>query len=296
MQRLLLDLKTVGYPRDFLLARLRGRRRLWPNISGGQQRKPVDPWPAMQTELCWLYRTMDQKTRQEFGLCFLYFELRRLLIGLRRLAGRSREGLAQLTVQPLLNRKLVSQLQGATEVADAARTLEAALAKERLPALQLEQILTEQGHRQMEEALVDNFFHFAMTTTKKPALRSYFGHLVDLHNLLTILKVRRWRLPDQPLLAGGTHTPEQWQVLQREGQELKLRQTIGRISGSEEFDAESVEHGMLSKMQKRLHRQARTEPEPSLILEYIWAHYLHTRNLGLQRWTGEQLAAWERLG
>jgi hypothetical protein len=297
MHRLLLELKTEGYPRDFLIARLRGRRQLWLKVTGGQQRKQADPWPAMQGELYWLYRTMDRKTREEFALCFLYFELRRVLIALRRLAGRNREGLAQLAVLPLLNRELVRQLQGAADVRDAVRLLDASLVNVKTASVHLEPILVEDGQRQMEEALVDTLFNSALHMGSGPALRSYFGQLVDLHNLLSILKTRRWELTEQrPLLPGGTHTPQQWQALLRPGQELKLRLAANRISGSDQFDAESVEHAMLGRILTTLHRRARAEPDPFLIFNYLWALYLHTRNLGLQRWGGDQLAAWEKLG
>lgn len=297
MQRLLVDLKTDGYPLDFLLARLRGRRQLWSGVSGKRQRISIDPWQARQAELCWLYKTMDRETRQEFGPCFLHFELRRLLIGLRRLAGRSQEGIDQLAEQPLLNRKLIRRLQSALDVTDAVRILDAALSDDSHTASRLEKVLTEQGHRQMEEQLIDLFFQSVTARPKRPPLRSYFGQLIDLQNLLTILKTRRWQIPEsRPLLDGGTFTPRQWQSLQRPGQELKLRETIERVSGSENFDAESVEHALLGRIQRRLHRQARAEPESFLLLDYLWALDLQARNLGLQRWAGDQLAAWEKLG
>lgn len=297
MRRLLLDLKTDGYPLDFLLARLRGRRRAWSTATGRHSRQPVDPWPALQSELHWLYKTMPRKTRREFAFCFLYFELQRLLTGLRLLAGRNREGMNRLVEQSLFDRDLLRQLQKVREVNDATRLLDTALSDENGSGLQLEQTLTDQGQRKMEERLIDAFFHEADSRNRRPALRRFFSQLVDLHNLLALLKSRRWQLPeDRPLLPGGTQTPEQWQALQRPGQELKLRRSIGRISGIEEFEPESVEHAMLGRIQRRLHRQARTQPDPYLVLDYLWSHYLHTRNLGLQRWAGDQLAAWEKLG
>jgi hypothetical protein len=240
---------------------------------------------------------MDQKTRREFGLCFLYFELRRLLIALRRLAGQSREGLEQLEREPLLNRQLVRSLQGAATVVDAARRLDAALTEKNRPAPRLEQIFVEQGGRKMEEQLVNFFFRFALAREHKAPLRHFFGQLIDLQNLLALIKTQRWKLPEHPVfLPGGTHTPQQWQALLGPGQELKLRQTVKRLSGSAEFSAESVEHAVSGRILRSLHHQARSVPDPFLILYYLWGEYLQTRNLGLQHWGGEQLAAWERFG
>ncbi len=296
MRTLLLEPKTEGYPPDFLLARLRGRRAVV-DVASGRQRELTDPWSALQTELCWLFKTMDRKLRCKFGLGFLYFELRRLLIALRRLSGRSREGLAQLAVQPLLKRELIRQLQGAQEVADAVRVLDAALAPAAGDTAQLETVLAEQGYRQMEAQLVDSFFLAAATETREPVLRAYFGDLIDLHNLLTLLKSRRWQLPESPtLLPGGTHPPEKWQALQRAGREPELHKAISQISGSSSVDPESIEHTLLSRIRHKLQRQARAEPEAFLLLDYIWSRYLHARNLGLQHWAGGQLAAWEKLG
>jgi len=297
MHRLLLDLTTAGYPRDFLLARLHGRRQRRSRRTGRMGEPLTDPWSTRQKELCWIYKTMDQKTRREFGLCFLYFELRRLLIALRRLAGQSREGLEQLKREPLLNRQLVRSLQGAATVVDAARRLDAALTEKNRPAPRLEQIFLEQGGRKMEEHLVNLFFCFSLSREHKAPLRHFFAQLIDLQNLLALLKSQRWELPEPPvLLPGGTYTPQQWQVLLRPGQELKLRQTVKRLSGSAEFSAESVEHAVSGRILRSLHRQARSVPDPFLILYYLWAGYLQTRNLGLQHWGGEQLAAWERFG
>lgn len=297
MKRLLRDLKNDGYPLDFLLARLRGRRPLWPKHLTNRQREQIDPWMSRQTELYWLYKTMNRTARYQFGLCFLHVELRRLLIALRRLSGRSREGLEQLSEQSLLNQKFLRRLQRAADVADAARLLDSELDHTTCTAPRLEKTLTEQGQRQMEEQLFDTFFRFVVSRACKPAVRCYFAHLIDLRNMLSILKSKRWQLAEwPPFLAGGSLTPEQWRLLQRPGQELRLRQAILRISGSDGFDAESVEHAFLGRVQRRLHRQARAEPEAFLLLDYLWARDLHTRNLGLQRWAGDQLAAWEKIG
>ena len=297
MWALLLEPKTDGYPSDFLLARLRGRRRELADVGSSRQRELVDPWSLLQDELCWLFKNMNRKMRQEFGYCFLYFELRRLLNALRRLSGRSREGLTRLAVQSLLNRDLTRQLQAVEEVVDAVRLLDVLLEQESGVAPQLENILAEQGYRQMEEQLTNLFFLAVVKQTQSPALRGYFGSLIDLHNLLSILKARRWKLSETAtLLAGGAHSPEQWQVLLRVGREPQLHKAIGRISGVEGFDAESVEHALLGKIHHTLHRQARAEPEAFLFLDYLWERYLQARNLGLQRWAGGQLAAWEKLG
>ena len=297
MWALLLEPKTDGYPSDFLLARLRGRRRELADVGSSRQREPGDPWFLLQAELCWLYKTMNRRMRREFGFCFLYFELRRLLNALRRLSGRSREGLVQLASQSLLNRDLIRQLQMADEVVDAVRLLDALLEQKSGVAPQLENILADQGYQQMEEQLTNLFYITVVKQTRVPALQEYFGNLIDLHNLLSILKTRRWKLPEPAtVLAGGTHTPEQWHALLRTGREPQLHKAIGRISGVEGFDAESVEHALLGKIHHTLHRQARAEPEEFLLLDYLWERYLQARNLGLQRWAGGQLAAWEKLG
>jgi hypothetical protein len=297
MQRLLLNLKSEGYPFDFLLARLRVRRQVWSGITGRQHRTRVVPPLSKQAELRWLYKTMDQKARQEFGLCFLYFELRRLLIALRCLVGRNKDGVEQLAEKSLLNHILIRQLQSASEVADAVRILDAALNDTSHTFPRLEKVLVEQGYRQMEEQLVDLFFQTVVVSPKSPALRNYFCQLIDLQNLLSVLKNRRWQLSEsRPLLVGGSLSPPQWQSLQRSDQELKLHQTIEQISGIDSFDAPSVERAFLGQIQHRIHRQAQANPESFLLLDYIWALNLHTRNLGLQHWAGDQLAAWEKLG
>jgi hypothetical protein len=297
MRRLLLEPKTEGYPTDFLLARLRGRRRESIDVSARRLRESTDPWSSLQSELCWLFRTMDRKMRREFGFCFLYFELRRLLNALRRLSGRNRDGIVQLAIEPLLHRDLIRQLQTAKEILDAVRVLDVALEEKAAVAPQLEKIMTEQGYRQMEERLVTLFFQSAVSWSRKPILHKYFSELVDLHNVLSILKFRRWNLSgQQKLLPGGTYSPEKWQVLQRVDREPQLLKVIGQISGSEEFDTQSVEHSLLCRIHHRLHRQARAEPESFLFLDYLWECYLRAKNLGLQQWAGGQLAAWEKLG
>ena len=294
MRRLLFEPKSEGYPADFLLARIRGRRRSSFDVSVGRSREPLEPWSILQTELYWLFKTMNRTMRREFSFCFLYFELRRLLTALRRLSGRSREGIAQLAVQSLLNRDLLRQLQNADDVVEAVRLLDITLEQE---TSQLETVLAEQGYRQMEEHLLEMFFTAGVKQARGEVLRGYFRDLIDLHNVLSILKGRRWKLPESDsVLSGGTFTPEQWYQFLRVGCEPQLHKAIGRISGVEGFEAESVEHALLSRISQKLHRQARTEPESFLFLDYLWLRYLQTRNLGLQRWAGDQLAAWERLG
>lgn len=294
MHRLLFEPNIEGYPADFLLARIRGRRRGALEVGGRMRRESLEPWAILRAELYWLFNTMNRTMRREFGFCFLYFELRRLLTALRRLSGRSREGMTQLAVQSLLNRELLRQLQNADDVIDAVRLLDITLQQE---TPQLETLLVEQGHRRMEGRLLELFFAAATAQTKKKALRGYFRDLIDLHNLLSILKGRRWKLPEPAtILSGGTLTPEQWHQSLRVGHEPQLYKAISRISGVEGFDAESVESALLSRIGQKLHRQARSEPGSFLVLDYLWLRYLQTRNLGLQRWAGDQLAAWERLG
>lgn len=210
--QLLRPIKASVVPRDFLLARLRGRRP--------QPGRPGVDWPALLDEARWLYRRLGPAWRRELVPLLTLLEIRQLGNALRRRRGGDFSGCAAALAGTLLAVELVTPVAG------------------KLTEAQLLAVLGERcglgpvaDLREFETRLTDKLLTTTAVARHDPALQLAVAALIDGRNLLTVQKQLRWDGPEPIPLPGGTLPTRRLAALWRQGDMAKVTALAQRHCG-----------------------------------------------------------------
>lgn len=196
--RLLRPIEESVVPRDFLLARVRGR---W-----GRAERAAEAWPALLAEARWLYRRLDPGWRRELAPLLSLLEIRQLGNALRRRRGGDTAGGAAALAGTLLAEELVTPVAGELSEAQLLAVLAAGCG-----------LGPVSGLRDFEARLSDAVLTTTAASTHDPALQLVVAGLIDGRNLLTLQKQLRWDGLAPTLLAGGTLPARRLAALWRQG-------------------------------------------------------------------------------
>jgi len=285
--------KIEGYPDAYLFVRLRGKRV---RVEQEESFSGSEPWGVLMDELRWVFATMRPGLRQKFAPCFLYFELRNLQMILRSLAGGDRQQLERIGRQSLLRSDLLRELLACTGVAAALAILDRYLELFVSDGLRLIESYEQSGARAAEARLTDGLLPRMMQLDLVAPVRDYLSGLIDLRNLLTAARYLRWEIDDPPLLTGDSGIGMQLRLaLKREGR-AGLRTFLARQLPEAVDDPALLELELLERFGRRWHRYRHDPLATGQIVDYLWQCYRRFRQAGLQRWGGQELAAWGGTG
>lgn len=300
---LLRPMESRGYPVDYLLARIKGRRLElisdWPRmaaadplealrssrydeVSGSSPEAAV--WLKFLTELDWLYRQMDERVRDIFAPVFFWFELRTLLISLRFRRGRDGRKVTELLAFSLLALRVKRVLMGGEEsaaVVDALITRLTAVAER---CWRLREIYRDKGDREFEDQLLTVYLEQVAGSAPHPLIREFFRAIIDMRNLLTLYKQLRWNISKPPaFVKGGDIRRSKLREIAERGELAEVTHLIHSLPGMGGTPAgrENVEHLLLGWLTRRVRRWGREPAGIGLILDYLWRCYLEALNLGL---------------
>lgn len=291
-----------GYPTEYLLARIRGRRAR--QISGLRPSgvepslSPASPaWRAapgeptatearekLRAECLWLYRQMNDGLRETFAPLFLWFELRTILLCVRFRRGGEREPAAGLLGASLLAERVQRVLTGAGEpvaVIDELAGLLAAVAGE---CHDLGKVYRQRGGRAWEERLVTVCLERLTAPPLHPVLREFFRALVDAINLAALAKQLRWQLQVPPaFVRGGEIAPERLAKVAAEGSPTGFATLIASLPGMGRLPAvpSNPEPLLFAWLTRRVRKLAREPRGIGLIVDYLWNYVVEARNTGL---------------
>ena len=293
-----------GYPTEYLLARLRGRRadlgsdRLphrdtieltdagaslsYRAAAGGMTE--AGAWDRMHAEFRWVYRQMNEGLRNTFAPLFLWFEVRTILICLRFRRGGERGKAAGILATSLLAEEIQRVLAGegeATAVIDALAVLLAAIAE---PYRDLGSIFRDRGGREYEQRLVTLYLEQMTDLPLHPVLREFFRSVVDMRNLVTFAKQMRWQLHESgAFIRGGEIPPERIVKALEEGTTAGLVTLLGALPDMGELPAApgNPEQLLLGWLTKKVRRIGRDPLGIGLVLDYLWKCFVEAHNLSL---------------
>ena len=303
---LLRNHEGTGPPREYLLARISGRscslvgdweallaaddplaaldsdrraRGGVPGVPGGD----AEIWCGLQRELAWLHDQMDQATRSVFAPLFLFFELRTVVLCLRRRLSGDRGRCGELLRHSLLGRELQGVLLAECAppaVVGGLCRLFAGTAKrfERLaPAFR------ERGVAGFEELLTTVYLEEVAKGPLHPVLGGFLGRLIDLRNALVLAKQRRWRVPLPPVfIEGGTIEVRLWRQAAGEDEGRLAGALVRRLAGSgAELAAGNLESLLFGGLTRLVGKNAREPEGIGRIIAYTWRLELQARNLSL---------------
>lgn len=295
-----------GYPVEFLVARLRGRRSAlisdWaalmfsaepplPTEYGRYEkgRRPEEmAYHVLRTRMRWLHRQMPRHMREDYAPLFLMYEAGAIFSALRlNEAGATDESISATLRQSLLFDELKARLSDRRVSTEAAFALIAAALK-RMSGIAPEQAGLVRRPRQQrsikehEAAFNEALMQWAAISARVPQLREYFSYLVDMTNLLTAHKHKRWgAMPEDKgegrLMDGGSIAPRRI----RRMSEPELRAAAFRLAHASDDGIKSMEAAMLRGLKLRMSRLAREGSSDAAVLSYAASAAIEARDLSL---------------
>ncbi len=293
---LLLRINERGYPADYLLSRIKGRRaRLINNWE--QVVLAPDPGEYLSAshityesgegvqsrflkELRWLYLQMNEGLRNIFFPIFLYFELRNLFICLRYRTGGEDRKIEKFLTLSLFSEKLKDILRSDKNVLSLIEYVEDVFSSLSDRFGGLRKIFIKDGLKGIERRIPDAYLEYAITSRLHPVIRNFFVHVIDARNSIAVYKHMRWRMSDPLTLIKGGNVREP--MLRRifESQEIsRLASLIG--PNIEQTTAADVESALLRGLARNLRKTGRADLAVGLILDYLWRCYIDATNLGI---------------
>lgn len=275
MTDLIHDEATDGYPTDYLIARIKGRRTSLISDWRPVIEKRVAPdasderiWEALLRELEWLHAQMNREMRATLAPLFALLEVKTIVLCLRnRAIGRTNEA-ARLLERSLLSDRVKETLLHGRDL----RSTIAALG-----------IDYEGNLADVENDLMRIVLQKIAAARLAPALRAFFVLFIDLRNVMLLYKRLRWSLGDHVrfISGGGMEVPELENIRDDAALDDLLKRVTGLESVSVAASEGALETVLLRSMTQRLERSQRSADDTALIIAYVWRLYVQARNLSI---------------
>lgn len=293
-----------GYPADYLLARIKGRRskliRNWksllfdadlfgssPFLKQGRQGSIASPegiWGNLMAEYRWVYGQMDQGLRDIFYPYLLYAELRTMFICLKRLPDRKAGAIDELLNRSLLSDEVKNVLLLSADTSEAVIGIEQLFSGLTTRFVGLSEVLPTEGLRGVEQRFVEIYLSEEAASASNPLMRMFFSRLVDARNIMGIYKYLRLELKAAPHpIPGGGICEAKLQELARKADITALGQAIREFTGTavERPDPTSIEMALYRGMTKWLGKEGRAPFGVAPILDYLWRSSIEATNLSV---------------
>ena len=290
-----------GYPTEYLLARVRGRRagivtdRLAPPgplaVRAALQGRGAAPGVTaaqarekMGREFRWAYLQMNQGVRETFAPFFLWFELRTVLVFLRLRRGGGLEQALHLLDATLLAERVRRVLRAEEEPFTGRDALSELLDETDGPGRELSALYREGKGGAFELRLVVLYLERLTQLPLHPALDEFFRGLVDLLNLLSLAKQLRWKVAEpRALIRGGTIPVAALEKALQGKSGAGVAALLRRLQGADGVPArpENLEHLLLERLTRLVRKRGRDPLDLGNLLAYLWERYLEARNAGL---------------
>ena len=278
----------AGYPDEYLLARLRGRRA----DPGNERHSPAtvagmtdaDAWDRVRNEYCWVYRQMNPGLRLTFAPLFLWFELRTIILCLRFCRGGERVKAAGLLPASLLAKRVQQALGAEGEPASVVDALAILLTPVAGPYRDLGTLYRQTGGRAVEEQIVSLYLERMAVMPLHPLLREFFSSLIDLRNLITLAKQIRWQIAaPQAFIPGGEITPKRLGTALTEGTAAGIAPLLAALPDMEALPQERLnpEPQLFRWLTRKVRRLGRDPFGVGLVLDYLWRCYVEAHDLSL---------------
>lgn len=293
-----------GYPTEYLVSRIRGKRsRLigdWNPLAREADpvnylaseryrgivtdRSPEGLWSSLLREYRWVYSRMNEELRLLFSPFFLYAELRTLFIGMRHLKNKNPGKAAGLLDQSLLSSRVKAVLSAGTDTASAVAGLEKIFLSLSRKFKGMNALFESDGLRGAEQFITDTYLTVLMESTPNTLMRTFFSRLVDARNILALHAcLRHERKCRSSFIPGGTVSADRLEAVSAAEGMPGLYPLIRRCSGSkaETKDPAKIEAAFAQGIARFLKRAGRDPLGPAPILDYLWRCSVEVMNLSL---------------
>lgn len=300
--------KDHGYPSDYLLSRIRGRRaRLvqdWAPLvaapaplerlpEGHYQRVCSDRstegiWKPLLAEYRWVYFQMNRNLRNIFGPFFVYTELRTLFICLRNLKEIKRTAVKEMLFVSLLSEELRQILSDSADELAAVRTIESKLRYLSGEFSGITEILRQKGLSGLEHELTKQYLSVITGAGLDPVLQEFFTRLIDARNALALTKLMKLDRPaEHSFIPGGTIYTERLRELLNSRSLPEMERLFREMTGEQIASADHVklEAALYRGITRWLKKKGRSSLDTGPILDYLWRCSIEAMNLSVLCYT-----------
>jgi vacuolar-type H+-ATPase subunit C/Vma6 len=301
---LLLNPGDTGYPTEYLLSRIKGRRswliKNWKPLVHEQElflstsplkqgvlRASIAPdriWAELTREYRWVYGQMNLQLRTIFYPYFLYAELRNICICLRHLRDKKEGPIDEVLGTSLLSDEVKGVFVRSSDLAEAVAGVERLFSTLSKKFAGLSVVEQEEGLRGVEQRLIETYLAVMVGSTLHPLLRKFFSRLVDARNIMSIykyLRLEHTELP--PVLPGGTIAPEKLHELAAKDDIVAVGPMVRVLTGIkvERPEPTMVELALYKGMTRWLRTEGREPFGAGPILDYLWRCSIEAMNLSV---------------
>jgi len=286
---LLTESTSVGYPDEYLIARLRGRSKAyfsdWRGIAAGTAAlagQGVEGFPGFAALLRWCFQQMESSLREVFASLFFVIESRTIILCLRFIKSGDFPGIEALLQGSLLGSGLRRALLTERPIEQRLATLAAVLAAGNRHFAALPETAGRKGSLPLFEQHLTVAALNRLAAFPLPSVLRQFGrHLVDCRNLLAVNKFLRWQEEQPPLLAeGGFISPQKLRGAANPAELLRLA-GLFPYGLDEKFPAERLEVKLAGFLASQLRRHRLSDDCTTQILFFLWQAYAEQRNRSL---------------
>jgi len=293
-----------GYPSEYLLSRIRGRKaRFIPDwrplvaspapleqLPDGHyqrivaDRSPEGIWRALLIEYQWVYYQMNGQLREIFGPFFAYAELRTIFICLRNLKEMKRAKVREILSVSLLSDKIKKILLGSADEHVAVRAMEKKLLCLSKRFIGITEILRQKGLTGFEHELSERYLSVIVGADMTPFLQTFFMRLIDARNILNLARLVKLGVSaEHPFVPGGKisigRLGEILGSKDHQGIEKLLREFTGEEAGS--IEPVGLEAFLYRGITRSLKKGGRDALSFVPILEYLWRCSMEAMNLSV---------------
>ena len=296
--------KYRGYPSDYLLSRIRGRKTRfihdWTPLVASPtplEQLPEDHyqracgdrstegiWRALLNEYRWVYYQMNGRLRNIFGPFFVYAELRTLFICFRSLKEMKRASVREMLSASLLSEELRKILSDSADEFTAAQAIEAKLRHLSGQFSGITEILRQKGLSGFEHELTKRYLSVIVGAGLNPVLQAFFMRLIDARNTLALAKLLKLETSaEHPFIPGGTIDTAKLKEILENRSRSDLERLLREMTGEEIASAENVklEAALYRGITRSLKKEGRSPLSIGPILEYLWRCSIEAMNLSV---------------
>ncbi|MGD1074834.1 MAG: V-type ATPase subunit [Thermodesulfovibrionales bacterium] len=302
--QLLEDLEDRGFPTEYLLSRIRGRRAhlitdwrpliadvsLLEYLSSSRyrgfvtDRSPDGIWKSLLREFRWVYSQMNRSLRGIFTPFFLYSELKTLFLCLRFLknkkAGRSDEILSV----SMLSENMKKVLKGSQDITSAAAGIERLFLSLSSGFQGLAEDIDPLGLRGIEQRLPHRYLVHIMQSDPHPLLKVFFIRLIDSRNIMSLYKYLMLEAENVPsFIPFGSIAETRLTEALDKHTSSGIASMIHRLTGItvDVADMTRVENALYRGITRFLRKAGKDPLGIGLLLDYLWRCSIEAMNLSL---------------
>jgi vacuolar-type H+-ATPase subunit C/Vma6 len=300
MMELLKPAEDRGYPSEYLISRITGKRAAlisdWtPLVFSGApfeyldsslhkgfvtERSPGGIWRDLMKEYRWVYLRMNSELREIFRPFFLYLELRTIFICLRNIKGGKTEETLNVLPASLLSEDIKKILAEREDILSAVRGIEKGFLTLSDAFAGIADVCDREGLKGFERELMVRYLVTTVRSGVDPLMKDFFVRIIDSRNIISLYKflMLEPKTPPTFIPHGRVSESEFTGVIARKDI-VGIRRLVG--TKDEVPGLSNVESALYRKITAFLRKAGRDPLGIGPILDYLWRISLETMNLSI---------------